>query len=204
VIPYAGTAMTTVAILIAAFLQTDSIGQTLLVAASVFAAASAIGMGLVPWLQGRAARMNAAAVFVSLLFFGWLWDGWGLLLGAPLVAILKTVADRVPRMEPLGELLGGATVQAAPADQAQVEARAPGTAATDTAAIDTAAMDTAAIDTAAPRTAASREAANTSQPSGDAESDGVPDGSPADVVAAFAPAVDETSPSDPKTVRVIT
>jgi hypothetical protein len=47
-------------------------------------------------------------VFVSLLFFGWLWGGWGLLLGAPLIAVLKTIADRVPRMDALGELLGGA------------------------------------------------------------------------------------------------
>jgi AI-2E family transporter len=71
---------------------------------------SAIGMGLVPWLQGKAARMNAAAVFVALLFFGWLWGGWGLLLGAPLAAVLKTIADRIPRMDAVGELMGGADV----------------------------------------------------------------------------------------------
>jgi predicted PurR-regulated permease PerM len=108
VIPYAGTAITTVLIAAAAFLQTTSVGHAALVAGCVLAASSAIGMGLVPWLQGRAASMNAAAVFISLLFFGWLWGGWGLLLGAPLVAVLKTVADRVPRMEPLGALLGAA------------------------------------------------------------------------------------------------
>ncbi len=45
------------------------------------------------------------AVFVALVFFGWLWGGWGLLLGAPLVAILKTIADRVPALAALGALL---------------------------------------------------------------------------------------------------
>jgi predicted PurR-regulated permease PerM len=110
VVPYAGTAVTTAGVAIAAYLQTGTISHAVTVAGAVFAVSSAIGMGLVPWLQGRAARMNAAAVFISLLFFGWLWGGWGLLLGAPLVAVLKTVADRVPRMEPLGELLGGAPV----------------------------------------------------------------------------------------------
>jgi predicted PurR-regulated permease PerM len=83
---------------------------------------SAIGMALVPWLQGRAASMNAAAVFISLLFFGWLWGGWGLLLGAPLVAVLKTIADRVPRMEALGELLGAAVAAPVVPQSPEVEA----------------------------------------------------------------------------------
>jgi predicted PurR-regulated permease PerM len=43
-------------------------------------------------------------VFVGLLFFGWLCGAWGLVLGAPLIAIAKTLADRVA--EPLGHLLG--------------------------------------------------------------------------------------------------
>jgi predicted PurR-regulated permease PerM len=107
VIPYAGTALTTAAIGVAVFLQTQSVAQTLGVSFAVLTISSVIGMGLVPWLQGRAARMNAAAVFIALLFFGWLWGAWGLLLGAPLAAVLKTVADRIPRMEPVGELLGG-------------------------------------------------------------------------------------------------
>ena len=37
---------------------------------------------------------------------GWLWGVWGLLLGAPLVAIVKVVCDRVETLKPVGELLG--------------------------------------------------------------------------------------------------
>lgn len=125
VVPYAGTAVTTAAVGVAAYLQTESIGQAFGVGFAVLTVASAIGMGLVPWLQGRASSMNAAAVFIALLFFGWLWGGWGLLLGAPLAAVLKTVADRVPRMEALGELLGGpgeTPRQAAESAQAEAEA----------------------------------------------------------------------------------
>jgi predicted PurR-regulated permease PerM len=114
IIPYAGTAVTTGAIAIAAYIQTGSIGHTAGIGFAVLAVSSAIGMGLAPWLQGRAARMNVAAVFIALLFFGWLWGGWGLLLGAPLVAVLKTVADRIPRMELVSELLGGAATSSPP------------------------------------------------------------------------------------------
>ena len=50
--------------------------------------------------------MNPVAVFIGVLFFGWLWGGWGLLLGMPILAVLKSVADRVDAMHPVSELLG--------------------------------------------------------------------------------------------------
>ena len=45
-------------------------------------------------------------LFIALLFFGWLWGAWGLLLGAPLVAVAKVICDRVESLKPAGELLG--------------------------------------------------------------------------------------------------
>ena len=50
--------------------------------------------------------LNAAVLFIALLFFGWLWGVWGLLLSAPLVTIAKVVCDRVESLKPVGELLG--------------------------------------------------------------------------------------------------
>jgi predicted PurR-regulated permease PerM len=38
--------------------------------------------------------------------FGWLWGVWGLVLGAPLVAIAKVVFDRIESLKLAGELLG--------------------------------------------------------------------------------------------------
>ena len=58
------------------------------------------------WLQSRVARVNAAVLFIALLFFGWLWGIAGVLLGAPLVAIARVVCDRVEALKPAGELLG--------------------------------------------------------------------------------------------------
>jgi predicted PurR-regulated permease PerM len=76
---------------------------TVLVTTAV--ASTAIGLFLQNWLQGRASQMNPVAVFISVLFFGWLWDGWGLLLGAPLIAIVRTIASRVESLAPLSEFL---------------------------------------------------------------------------------------------------
>ena len=68
--------------------------------------AAAVGFLFTTWLHSRFAGVNAAVLFIALLFFGWLWGIWGLLLGAPLVAIAKVVCDRVESLKPAGELLG--------------------------------------------------------------------------------------------------
>jgi predicted PurR-regulated permease PerM len=63
--------------------------------------------------------MNPVAVFLSVIFFGWLWGGWGLLLGAPLVAIVRTIASRIESLTPVAEFLSDdAHGPAAPAQAA--------------------------------------------------------------------------------------
>jgi len=65
-----------------------------------------IGLLLVPWLTQRVGRINAVIVFVALLFWGWLWGVWGLLLGVPIVMALKAVCERVEDLRPISEFLG--------------------------------------------------------------------------------------------------
>ncbi len=105
-IPYLGAALVVFGSAVAAFLQFESALQALAVAGTALLVAGAIGHLFMTWLQSRVARVNAAVLFIALLFFGWLWGVWGLLLGAPLVAILKVIADRVDALKPFGELLG--------------------------------------------------------------------------------------------------
>lgn len=105
VIPYAGSAVTILATAVATFVQFEEVGRALLVAGLVGLAATLIGMGLSAWMLGRTFRMNAVAVFVALLFFGWLWGGWGLLVGVPLLAIVKTTVDRIPSLQRYTTLL---------------------------------------------------------------------------------------------------
>jgi len=49
--------------------------------------------------------MNPAAVFISLLFWGWLWGVWGMLLSIPIIVILKVVSEHVEALHPMAELL---------------------------------------------------------------------------------------------------
>ena len=105
-VPYLGPALIAIASGVAGFLQFGSILNALAVAGISLLVAGAIGFGFMTWLQSRFACVNAAVLFIALLFFGWLWGAWGLLLGAPLVAVAKVICDRVESLKPTGELLG--------------------------------------------------------------------------------------------------
>jgi predicted PurR-regulated permease PerM len=105
-IPYLGPALVALGSGVAAFLQFNSLPAAFAVAGASLLVAGAIGMLFMTWLQGRFARVHVAVLFIALLFFGWLWGAWGLLLGAPLVAIAKVVFDRVDALKPAGRLLG--------------------------------------------------------------------------------------------------
>jgi predicted PurR-regulated permease PerM len=105
-VPYLGAALTVLASGVVAFLQFGSALHALAIAGAALLVGVAIGQLFMTWLQSRAARVNAAVLFIALLFFGWLWGVWGLLLGAPLVAIVKVICDRVEALKPVGEMLG--------------------------------------------------------------------------------------------------
>ncbi|MET0322194.1 MAG: AI-2E family transporter [Duganella sp.] len=104
--PYFGPLLIMLATGVVALLQFESIQMSILVMGTSLAIATLVGTMITTWMTGRFARMNAAAVFVSLLFWGWLWGVWGLLLGVPVIVIVKVVAERVEGMEVVAELLG--------------------------------------------------------------------------------------------------
>ncbi|NVE01660.1 AI-2E family transporter [Massilia sp. BJB1822] len=104
--PYFGTLLLAAATGAAALLQFGALQPALMAVGAALAIATLVGTVVTTWMTGRIARMNAAAVFVSLLFWGWLWGVWGLLLGVPLIVIVKVVAERVAGLEVLAELLG--------------------------------------------------------------------------------------------------
>lgn len=98
-IPYAGPLLLAFASGIATLLQTGAYTEAIAVALIALAVNGAIGIGVLTWMQARLYRVSATALFLGLLFFGWLWGVWGVLLAAPLLGVLKVICDRVPAME---------------------------------------------------------------------------------------------------------
>ena len=105
-VPYVGSLVTAIASAGVAFLQFGSVNMALLVAGVSIVIHTIVGNLITPWLTSRASRMNPVAVFVGLLAWGWLWGIWGLLLGLPILMIVKSVCDRVDDLKPIGEFLG--------------------------------------------------------------------------------------------------
>jgi predicted PurR-regulated permease PerM len=60
---------------------------------------------ITPILLGRRFTLNPVVIFVSLIFWTWLWGVPGALLSVPILVSIKVICDRIPRMSPVSELL---------------------------------------------------------------------------------------------------
>ena len=105
-VPYVGSLATAAASALVGFLQFGSLNMALVVGGASLVIHTLVGNLLTPWLTSRAARMSPVAVFIGLLAWGWLWGVWGLLLGIPILMMVKSVCDRVDDLKPIGEFLG--------------------------------------------------------------------------------------------------
>ena len=105
-VPYAGAALITGGSALVGFMQFGTLKAALLVAGISCVINGIEGLLLTPWLTSRANRMNPVAIFVGVLAWGWLWGAWGLLLGVPVLVIIKSICDRVDDLRGVGEILG--------------------------------------------------------------------------------------------------
>jgi len=60
---------------------------------------------ITPVLLGRRFTLNPVVIFVSLIFWMWLWGVPGALLSVPILVTIKVICDHVPAMSHVSELL---------------------------------------------------------------------------------------------------
>lgn len=106
IVPYLGLPLALLPGGIVGLVSFDSGGPFLAVIASVTVLHLAAANYLTPKLVGGEVRLNATASTAALLFFGWLWGGMGLVLGIPILAVLKCIFDNVPSTRRIGLFLG--------------------------------------------------------------------------------------------------
>jgi predicted PurR-regulated permease PerM len=105
-VPYIGGVFMAAGSALIGFMQFGTLEMALVVGGASSAIHAVVGSLLTPWLTSRANRMSPVTVFVGVLAWGWLWGVWGLLLGVPILTVVKAVCDRVDELNPVGELLG--------------------------------------------------------------------------------------------------
>lgn len=104
-VPYIGPVIVTAGTALISFLQFGTLSMSLFVSGVALAITSLEGFLLTPWLTGQACKMNPVVVFIAVLFWGWLWGPWGLLLGVPITMVIKVICDHVEEFSSIGELL---------------------------------------------------------------------------------------------------
>ena len=104
-VPYIGAVLAWLPAFVIALAKFKSVGSFVLIA-GVLTAIHVLALNLVaPQLVGRRVRLNAVAITVSLLFWGWVWGGMGLLLAIPITATLRVICDHTDSWRPIGRWL---------------------------------------------------------------------------------------------------
>ena len=105
VIPYVGPIAIVAAAGVAAFVQFQTMTLAIVAAGLATAVATIEAYTITPWLMSRTAEMNPAAVFIGLVFWGWLWGLPGLFLAVPILMVIKAISDHVESLQPVATLL---------------------------------------------------------------------------------------------------
>lgn len=105
-VPYLGPFLVFIGSGVAGFLQFGALDNAVIIAGTSLLITSIQGNLLTPWLTSYISSLNAVAIFIGLLFWGWLWGPIGLIVATPILMITKSVCDHVVNLRPIGELLG--------------------------------------------------------------------------------------------------
>ncbi len=104
-IPYLGGFIAVAVLGLAGMLTFDHLWQALL-PAFAYLVLTNLESFITPVVLGRRFTMNPVVVFLSVIFWGWMWGIAGALLAVPLLASFKIVCDHVESLSYIGEFLG--------------------------------------------------------------------------------------------------
>ena len=103
--PYVGAILMTIPPVLLALVQYD-IQTAVLVGSGIILINGVIGSLLEPRLMGQGLGISTLAVFLSLIFWGWLLGATGVFLAVPLTITLMMALDASPVTRPMAILLG--------------------------------------------------------------------------------------------------
>jgi predicted PurR-regulated permease PerM len=104
-VPYLGAVLAWIPGFMLAIIKWKSVSHFWIIAA-VLTGIHVIAQNLIaPQLVGRQVRLNAVAITVALLFWGWVWGGMGLILAIPLTAALRVICDHTESWKPVARWL---------------------------------------------------------------------------------------------------
>jgi predicted PurR-regulated permease PerM len=104
-VPYIGSVLAWLPAFIIALAKWKTAGQFVFIA-GMLTGIHMVALNLVaPQVVGRRVQLNAVAITIALLFWGWVWGGMGLLLAIPITAALRVICDHTESWKPIGRWL---------------------------------------------------------------------------------------------------
>ncbi len=107
------------ALLVGAFsiVTFDSLGYALLAPLGYQILTGIEGQLITPWLVGRRLEMNTVAVFLTVVFWGWLWGIPGALVAVPFLVVFKVICENFEELHTIGNFLSGEDVKMEEAEE---------------------------------------------------------------------------------------
>ena len=102
--PYVGELAIAVMLFVVSMVTFDTLGQSLIAPISYLLLMSSVHL-VVPFIVRRRLLLNPVAIFVGIIFLGWIWGIPGALLAVPLLASFKTICERVGPLNPIAAFL---------------------------------------------------------------------------------------------------
>jgi predicted PurR-regulated permease PerM len=104
-VPYLGAVLAWIPGFFLAILKWKSVSHFAVIAV-VLTSIHVVAQNLIaPQLVGRQVQLNAVAITISLLFWGWVWGGMGLILAIPITAALRVICDHTESWKPFARWL---------------------------------------------------------------------------------------------------
>ena len=104
-IPYIGALCSAVIVTIISFVTFDTLPHIFLAPAVFLLITGLEGQIITPQILGNRFAMNPLVVFLSIIFWGWLWGIVGALLAFPLLVSAKVICQSVDVLQPFADFL---------------------------------------------------------------------------------------------------
>jgi predicted PurR-regulated permease PerM len=103
--PYVGPVVIVIIMTMATLISLDALGPALVLVAIYLGVLMTVQNVISPHIWGKRLSLNPVAIFIAIIFWGWMWGMPGALLAVPLLASFKIVAERVGALRPMAEFL---------------------------------------------------------------------------------------------------
>ncbi|HVK37075.1 MAG TPA: AI-2E family transporter [Candidatus Kapabacteria bacterium] len=106
-IPNVGSLIATIFPALIAMLQFDSFATPLILLIILVVGHNVNGNVIEPKMMEFSLNLSSVLILVMLIFWGWLWGVWGMILAIPITSTIKIVCENVEPLRPIAVLMSG-------------------------------------------------------------------------------------------------